>query len=307
MNTRPSDGPRGGDGTENVVRTQTFDVNGPVELDLDITAGTVEVHLDRGAGRSKDGDGGEDDDPADTTVAVEVRSAPFTSPAWAQSAAGVLSWVGEMFGGQVGGPFSNTPADAVREVRLEQVGERIVVRGPKTPPPVSAALTVTVHAPAGSHLRARTRLASVVVRGMCGRADISTGPGNVTLDRVVDSTTVRTSSGEVDIATSNGPVTVNGGSGDVRFGEVTAAVWVRTAGGEIVIDDAAAGSVEAFSGSGDIRIGIRKGVTAEIDLSSGGGSVHSTLDVSDTPPEESAALTVRARSGAGDVLVTGAR
>ena len=146
MNTRPSDGPRGGDGTENVVRTQTFDVNGPVELDLDITAGTVEVHLDRGAGRSKDGDGGEDDDPADTTVAVSAQR-PFTSPAWAQSAAGVLSWVGEMFGGQWWTVLQH-PGRRVRSVwnRWANASWCAV----PDPASVSAALTVTVR-PAGSH------------------------------------------------------------------------------------------------------------------------------------------------------------
>ena len=74
----------------------------------------------------------------------------------------------------------------------------------------------------------------------------------------------------------------------------------------VMVDDAASGSVEAFSGSGDIRIGIRKGTTAEVDLSSGGGSVHSALEVADSPPDEEVALSIRARSGSGNVLVTGA-
>ncbi|WP_298177928.1 DUF4097 family beta strand repeat-containing protein [Saccharomonospora sp.] len=293
MSEQPSGGrSNNDDGSENIVRTQTFDTDGPVELDLDITAGTVEVRLDG--------------DSEEKGTSVEVRSAPAASPEWAHSAAEVLNRVSEIFGGQVGSPFAGVPADAVREVRIEQIGERIVVRGSKIPPPMNSALAVTVHAPAGSHVRVRTRLAAVAVRGTCGRADISTGSGTVTLDRVAESTTVRTGSGEVDIAALDGPVTVNGGSGDVRFGEVTDTTLARTAGGEIVVDDAASGSVEAFSGSGDIRIGIRKGTTAEVDLSSGGGSVHSALEVADSPPDEEVALSIRARSGSGNVLVTGA-
>ncbi len=274
--------PQGGD---DVVRTQAFDTDGPVELDVDVTVGTVEVRLT--------------DDPG---VAVEVRRSHTGTPSWAESAAGMLNWVGEVFGGQ-GGPLS-APADTVKEVRIEKLGDRVVVRGPKAPPPMGSPLAVTVRAPAASHVRARTRLAGVTVRGTCGRADISTGSGSVTLDRATDTTTVRTSSGEVDIATLSGPATVNGGSGGVRLGEVSGTVLVRTTSSEIIVSEAASGAVEAISGTGDIRVGVRLGVTAEIDLSSGGGTVHSDLEVSDTPPDEPTALSIRARSGAGRVVVT---
>lgn len=273
------------EGGNDVVRTQTFDASEPVELDLDLTAGTVEIRLT--------------DEPG---VSVEVRRAHTPGPSWAQGAAGVLNWVGEMFGGQ-GGPLA-APADAVQETRIEKLGDRVVVRGPKAPPPMGSPVAVTVRAPASSHVRARTRLAGVTVHGTCGKADVNTGSGSVTLDRAEGTTTVRTSSGEIDIATLSGPATVNGGGARVRLGEVGDAALVRTTSGEIIVGEAASGAVEAISGTGDIRVGIRPGVTAEIDLSSGAGSVHSDLDVSDSPPQETAALTVRARSGAGRVVVT---
>ncbi|WP_277681229.1 DUF4097 family beta strand repeat-containing protein [Saccharomonospora azurea] len=272
------------DHANDIVRTQTFDAAGPVELDVEVTAGTVEVRL-----------------TGDSGVTVEVRRTQAGAPPWADSAAGVLNWVGEMFGGQIG--TFPSPADTVGEARIEQLGERIVVRGPKTAPPMASPLAVTVRAPEGSHVRARTKTAAVAVRGTSHRVDISTGSGSVTLDHVTDSATVRTSSGEVDVATLAGPATVNAGSARVRLGTVSDAVLVRTTSSEITVGDAAAGSVEAISGTGDIRVGVRHDVTAEIDLSSGGGTVHSELDVADVPPEESTELTIRARSGAGRVTV----
>lgn len=270
-----------------VVRTQTFDTEGPVELDVDVTAGAVEIRLT--------------DEPG---VSVEVRRSQAGTPSWAESAAGVLNWVGEMFGGQAGPLAAST--DAVQEVRIEKLGDRVVVRGPKPPPPLRTPLAVTVSAPTDSHVRVRTRFAGVTVRGTCGRADIGTGTGSVALDRATGTTAVRTSSGEVDIATLSGPATIHGGSASVRLGEVTDAVLVRTTTSEIIVSEAASGSVEAISGTGDIRVGVRRGVTAEIDLSSGGGTVHSDLEVSDAPPDEPTALSIRARSGAGRVVVTSA-
>ncbi|WP_197319303.1 DUF4097 family beta strand repeat-containing protein [Saccharomonospora sp. NB11] len=268
-----------------VVRTQTFDADGPVELDVEITSGTVDVRLDDTSG-----------------VLVEVRRTQAGGPPWAESAAGMLNWVGEMFGGQLGG-FS-APTDSVGDVRIEQVGERVVVRGPKATPPMASALAVTVRAPRDSHVRARTKTAAVTVRGTCRRLDVNTGSSSVTLDHVADTASVRTSSGEVDIATLGGSATVNAGSAGVRLGTVSDAVLVRTTSGEITIDEATAGSVEAISGTGDIRVGVARDITAEIDLSSGGGTVHSDLEVSDVPPDEPTGLTIRARSGSGRVLVT---
>ncbi len=274
---------------DDVVRSQTFDADGPVELDVDLTAGAVDVRLTE-----------------TDSVSVEVRRRHSATPSWAEGAAGVLNWVGEVFGGGPGGG-PGAGGDAVHEVRIEQVGDRVVVRGPKAPPPVATALDVTVRAPSGSAVRARTRLASVTTRGECGRVDIVTASGAITLDTVSGSgstATLRTSSGEVDVASLGGPATVSGGSAGVRIGVVTDSVLVRTTSGEVRVGEAVDGSVEAVSGSGDIRVGVRSGTTAEIDLSSGGGSVDSDLDVADSPPEDAVGLTVRARSGAGDVLVT---
>lgn len=286
---------------EEPARSQTFDAEGPLELDVDVGIGRVDIRL--GAGPAM----------------VEVRQDSAAQHPWAEGATTLLNWVGDFFGGQ----FDSRPGDAsvVQQTRIEKIDHRLVVQAPKMLPVHDTPIGVTVHAPSGSQLTVRSRLAPVTVTGPAQRVDITTGSGDVTVDQADGPATVRTGngsvrlgrmtaglqlrsgSGDVDVFGLSGSGTITTGSGDVWLGEVTGDVLVRTSRGDLSVGGAASGSVEAVTGSGDIRIGVRTGVTAELDLSSGNGEVFSELDVADTPPDTPVALTIRARSGSGDAAV----
>lgn len=289
---------------EELVRSQTFDATGPLELNVDITVGRVDVRL------------------AEGPVLAEVRHAPSEQAPWTEGVSNLLSWVGERFGGQLGTDLASSPAEAVAQCRIEQVGNRLTVAGPKPLPLRNVPLAVTLHAPEGSHLTVRAGAAEVAVTGPAGRVDVATGSGGVSIETADGAATLRTGSGgikagalraglqlrsgsgDVDIAELPASGTVATGSGAVRLGEVSGSVLVRTSSGDLSVADAAAGSVEAITGSGDVRVGVRRGVAAEIELSSGSGRVSSELDVAETPPEQDVPLTVRARTGSGDAVVT---
>nr|WP_040925635.1 DUF4097 family beta strand repeat-containing protein [Saccharomonospora marina] len=284
MDDTAAEQPRG-----EVVRTRTFDAEGPIEIDIDVTVGRVQVHF---------GDG-------DTVV--EVRDDPAAQPPWAEGAANLIGWVGEFLGGQFGAQVAGNPAaaaSAAEQTRIEKLGNRLVVRAPKVPMPKATAVAVKVHAPTGSQLDVRTRLAPVTVTGTAGRVDVGTATGDVSLERAESATSVRTGSGEVNVEALRASATLATGTGDVWIGKADGAVMVRTSSGDLTVTDAGSGSVEAITGSGDIRVGIRSGVVAEVELSSGGGYVSSELDVADTEPDKPVALRVRARSGSGDASLT---
>nr|WP_106176585.1 DUF4097 family beta strand repeat-containing protein [Prauserella shujinwangii] len=286
------------------VRSQTFDADGPLELDVDITTGRVEIQLGEGE------------------ASVEVRHEPAAQAPWTEGVSNILNWVGEHFGGQLGAELHGSAADAVRQARVEKVGSRLVVRGPKPLPLRNVPLGVRVRAPEGSHVDVRAGAATVTVTGKAGRADVATGSGDVSLEGAGGAVSVRTGtgsirlgpapagvrlrsgSGDVEAPAVSGSATLGTGTGDVWLGTVDGQVLVRSSSGDVTVAEAAAGSVEAITGSGEIRIGIRQGVAAEIELSSGAGRVSSELDVADTPPDGPVALKVRARSGAGDAVVT---
>ncbi|HWD04769.1 MAG TPA: DUF4097 family beta strand repeat-containing protein [Amycolatopsis sp.] len=287
------------------MRSQEFEADGPVELDVGVTIGRVELALDRESGAS-----------------VELRHDASEQPPWMDGVNSLLSWVGERFGDQLGVNTGSAPVDAVRQARIEKSGNRIVVRAAKAWQLRNVPVAVTVHAPKGSHVEVRAGAADVTVTGTAGRADILTGSGEVALERAEGAATVRTGtgrvklgptpaglqlrtgSGSVEASSVAGSATLATGTGSVRLGSVAGDVMARTGSGDLSVAEAASGSLELITGSGEVRVAIRRGVAAEVELASAAGRVHSDLDVSDTPPEAGAALRVRARTGTGNAVVT---
>ncbi|MFC3456388.1 DUF4097 family beta strand repeat-containing protein [Amycolatopsis speibonae] len=291
---------------EETVRVEDFEAEGPIEIDVSVAIGRVTIELTGESG-----------------VHAEVRRDGGEQQPWVDGMTSLLSWVGERFGDQLGGSPGNPVSDAVAQTRIEKVGNRLVVQAPKAWQLKNVPLAVTVRAPAGSHLEVRAGAADVTVSGSAGRADLLTGSGKICLERADGSAIVRTGtgdiklgptlsglqlrtgSGSVEAASVSGSATVATGTGDVWLGEIAGEVLARTGSGDLSVADAASGSLELTTGSGEVRVGIRGGVQAEIDLSSTTGAVSSELDVVETAPAE-VSLKVRARTGTGDAKVTSA-
>jgi hypothetical protein len=290
---------------DELVRVDEFETDVPLELDVSVTIGRVEVVLD-----------------GDSGARVELRHDQGEQQPWVAGVNSLLSWVGERFGDQLGVDPGASPAEAVRQSRIEKLGNRLVVQAPKAWQLRNVALAVKVHAPAGSHVEVRAGAADVTVTGSAGRVDLLTGSGEVKLDRADGSATIRTGSGAVKLGptlgglqlrSGSGPVeassisgsaTLATGTGDVWLGAVSGEVMARTGSGDLSVADAASGSLDLITGSGEVRIGIRGGTSAEVDLTSSGGRVSSELDVADSAPEGGVKLKVRARTGTGNAVVT---
>lgn len=290
---------------DTLVRIDEFETGVPLELDISVTIGRVEVVLD-----------------GDSGARVELRHDQGEQQPWVAGVNSLLSWVGERFGDQLGVDPGASPAEAVRQSRIEKLGNRLVVQAPKAWQLRNAPLAVKVHAPAGSHVEVRAGAADVTVTGPAGRVDLLTGSGEVKLDRADGSATIRTGSGavklgptlgglqlrsgsgHVEASSIAGSATLATGTGDVWLGAVSGEVMARTGSGDLSVADAGSGSLDLITGSGEVRIGIRGGTAAEVDLTSSAGRVSSELDVADTAPEGGVTLKVRARTGTGNAVVT---
>ncbi|MEV6446908.1 DUF4097 family beta strand repeat-containing protein [Amycolatopsis sp. NPDC051716] len=290
---------------DELVRVDEFETDVPLELDVSVTIGRVEVVLE-----------------GDSGARVELRHDQGEQQPWVAGVNSLLSWVGERFGDQLGVDPGASPAEAVRQSRIEKLGNRLVVQAPKAWQLRNVALAVKVHAPAGSHVEVRAGAADVTVTGSAGRVDLLTGSGEVKLDRADGSATIRTGSGAVKLGPTlgglqlrsgsghieassiSGSATLATGTGDVWLGAVSGEVMARTGSGDLSVADAASGSLDLITGSGEVRIGIRGGTSAEVDLTSSGGRVSSELDVADSAPEGGVKLKVRARTGTGNAVVT---
>ncbi|MQA14479.1 MAG: DUF4097 family beta strand repeat protein [Pseudonocardiaceae bacterium] len=299
-----------------IVRQQDFECGEPVDVVIEGGAGRLDVQLV--------------EPPAATgTVTVRVRPEQVASSPLGAGLAGLLSWLGEQTGSAAPGELA---AEAARQTNIEFEGRRLTVQTPKDMPLRAVPLSVTVTAPAGSTLTARSGSADLTVDGVAARLDAATGSGDVRVQRcegpaevrtgsgqvrlgsVVGTLRARTGSGRVDVISLEGSGTVQTGSGDVRVGAVSDDLSARTGSGDLTVGDAAAGWLELTTGSGQLRVGIRSGVLAEVDISSGSGEARSELPVGGPPGQDepesgqprSAALRVRGRTGSGDALVTAA-
>jgi len=293
---------------EDVVRRQSFEHEGAAELDVATGPGRIDVRLV--------------DEPG---VHVEVRLDPDGASPFAMGMSSLMSWINTQFGQNFGqdeeAPVSPT-AEAVRQTRVDFSSGRLVVRTPKDMQLRNVAVSVSVQAPLGSHVMVKSGSGDLAVSGAAGRLEMTTGSGRVTADQAAGNAKVdtgsgvvrlgpmaagvraKTGSGDVEVTSVGGVSTVVTGSGDVWLGAVSSDVLARTGSGNVTIANAAAGQLELHTGSGEIRVGVRAGSPAEIDLSSGSGEARSDLDLASSPPESAPSLRIRGRTGSGSALVT---
>lgn len=183
------------------------------------------------------------------------------------------------------------------------------------------AVDIVIEVPTGTPVKVASASADVTGTGRCGSADVAIGAANVTFDAVAGDFRLRCGSGETHVHTVSGGAQVRAGSGSAHFGDVggvlecgfgsgqvsAAAVrgGVRVRGGAGSADVGATyGDVDIAFGSGPIRVGLPAGTPARVDVTSGSGHVHSDLAVEKTPTTNGEPISVRARTGSGDVHLT---
>lgn len=224
-----------------------------------------------------------------------------------------------------GGPGTD---DLVERMTVEMSGPTLTVHAPRQGgladliapwrPQGKAGVDVVVTVPSGTALKAATFTASVTVKGRLGGADVATGSGAIMLDEIDGDLTLRYGSADSSTERVTGSVVVRSGSGNARFGEVLGdlvsgcgtgrlevgsvrgTVKARAGSGEAHLD-AVHGDVDLASGSGPMSIGLPAGVPVKIDVMTGSGSVNSELPIEERPATHTGAITVRARTGSGDV------
>lgn len=179
-------------------------------------------------------------------------------------------------------------------------------------------LDVVVQVPTGTAVKIITFTADITVEGRCGGADLASGHATVRLGEVGGDLLVRSGSSSVTAGRVAGNATIRTGNGDVRIGEIRGdvqsmcgsgrldvglargSVRLRSGSGEVSVG-AAFGDVDLGSGSGSMSIGLPEGVRARLDVTAGSGQVLSELPITDRADRSGPAISVRARTGSGDV------
>jgi DUF4097 and DUF4098 domain-containing protein YvlB len=233
---------------------------------------------------------------------------------------------------------------AAEQTRVEYANGRLLVKTPKLrsylPRSSGGAIQLAIELPEGSQVQARAALADFSADGQLGDCRIKTGMGSI---RIQEGETLNLNAGIGDIAVgrATGHAEVTAGAGDVRLGTLVASAVVKNsngdthvgvAGGDLRVNaangdidiDVAQGGVIAKSANGDVRlgeaqprssvvletslgdveVGIPDGTAAWLDVRAAAGKVRNALEAAREPETSVESIEVRARTTAGDVVIT---
>jgi DUF4097 and DUF4098 domain-containing protein YvlB len=139
-----------------------------------------------------------------------------------------------------------------------------------------------VRVPSSVAVRASSGNGDLSIRGAVGDVVGSTGNGRVDITGTTGTVSARSGNGRVTIDGVRGAVDVNTGNGDVRVSTTSGPVSVRSGNGSInvAMDRLARSGAMSFStGNGRITLTVPDGFGAEIEGSTGSGTITSELPI----------------------------
>ncbi|MFF3577668.1 DUF4097 family beta strand repeat-containing protein [Streptomyces mirabilis] len=141
----------------------------------------------------------------------------------------------------------------------------------------SGSLEITVQLPAGSRIEAKTASAELRVVGRLGDIAFEGAYRQIKIDEAAQ-------------------VRLTATDGDIEIGRLGGSAEISTARGDIRITEAARGTVELRTQSGDITVGAATGVSATLDADTAHGRVSNALKNDGTTE-----LDIRATTSRGDI------
>ncbi len=170
------------------------------------------------------------------------------------------------------------------EVRIEQVGSRIEVeaRYPKHSGFWNNGPKVLVHfeitAPPASDLDAHNSDGALVAKGFDGRLDLSTSDGNLTVTGCAGQIKTHVSDGEMRLEGLQGDLQARSSDGKVSVEGTFKGLDVKSSDGDVEISVRPGSSMERpwsiGSSDGNIRLRLPDGFDADLDISTGEGSIR---------------------------------
>ncbi|MEV0320667.1 DUF4097 family beta strand repeat-containing protein [Streptomyces sp. NPDC050658] len=229
---------------------------------------------------------------------------------------------------------------AAERTQVEFADGELRVKGPKQRSPFAknASVDVEIRLPAGSRLDASAAMANLSATGPLGAcayktscgdiqvadassARLSTGYGEVAVDRVEGAAEITTGSGDVRVGEIGGAATIANSNGSTKLGEVRgelrvkssngaiavglagADVDARTANGSIRLAEVVRGTVTMESAAGELEVGVREGTAAWLDVRSRAGALRQSLGSTAGPDSTDETVQVRGRTGLGDIVI----
>ncbi len=170
------------------------------------------------------------------------------------------------------------------EVRIEQIGNRVEAeaRYPKVSGFWNHRLQVLVHfeisGPAASDLDAHSSDGALEADGFNGRLELSTSDGRLTATNCSGRINAHVSDGEMRIAGAQGELTARTSDGRMTIDGTFKALDLKSSDGTVEVDVRPGSVMErdwsVASSDGSIQIRLPEGFSADVDISTGDGSIH---------------------------------
>jgi hypothetical protein len=168
-------------------------------------------------------------------------------------------------------------------------------------------LSVKARIPHASAALLATANADMRVRGRYERLDVKSASGDLRVSGEIErDAVVKTVSGDVRIDRVGGELRVNSVSGDVEVAAVGGSIESRTVSGDVRFDSVREGTVTVQSVSGDIEVGIAPGTSLDVDAGSVSGDLTSEVPLGSDPGEghgSGPTLVLRGKTVSGDLKV----
>lgn len=152
-------------------------------------------------------------------------------------------------------------------------------------------------------LRLRSGSGDVSVTQVDGDADVTAGNGRISLRGVNGTATVSTANGDIAVGDVGGDLRTRSASGHITVDRAGAAVVAKTANGSIRVGEAVRGAFFLETAAGAIKVGLRAGTAALLDVRTRTGNVRTALETTDGPEGAAEQLVLRARTAYGDIVI----
>jgi len=167
-------------------------------------------------------------------------------------------------------------------------------------------LHVTVRVPHASAATLATAAADMKLQGRYGSLETKSASGDLTVTGEIEAdATIKSVSGDVRIGPVGGELRVTTVSGDVLVASVAGSVESKTVSGDVRFDSVREGTVTAQSVSGDIEVGVAPGTNLDVDAGSVSGDLRSDVPLGSVPGEDGdgPTLVVRGKTVSGGFRV----
>jgi DUF4097 and DUF4098 domain-containing protein YvlB len=172
----------------------------------------------------------------------------------------------------------------------------------------SSSLRVRARVPHSSRVEIATASADMKLRGRINMLDVKSASGDLShFGEVEGNAVLKTVSGDARLERVGGELRVQTVSGDVNATYVGGSVVSKSVSGDVRVDAVREGNVSVQSVSGDIEIGVAPGTKLDVDAGSVSGDLMSEVPLGSDPSGfddgEGPILVVRGKTVSGDFRV----